>query len=145
MIRRVVEKEQKVLSSIISFDIARINTKKEKKKKINVSSNRDPLELHLDVIVSKFITIVIKREDIIYIYTQYILKILRWLNSKLLSNMRNDTWNNYVEFLKQICFLIFVFFFFFATIFIRYFRTNDRCSHLKNEIILITKSRKRRY
>lgn len=145
MIRRVVEEEQKVLSSIISFDIARINTKKEKKKKINVSSNRDPLELHLDVIVSKFITIVIKREDIIYIYTQYILKILRWLNSKLLSNMRNDTWNNYVEFLKQICFLIFVFFFFFATIFIRYFRTNDRYSHLKNEIILITKSRKRRY
>lgn len=68
MIRRVVEEEQKVLSSIISFDIARINTKKEKKKKINVSSNRDPLELHLDVIVSKFITIVIKREDIIYIY-----------------------------------------------------------------------------
>lgn len=67
MIRRVVEEEQKVLSSIISFDIARINTKKEKKK-INVSSNRDPLELHLDVIVSKFITIVIKREDIIYIY-----------------------------------------------------------------------------
>lgn len=144
MIRRVVEEEQKVLSSIISFDIARINTKKEKKKKINVSSNRDPLELHLDVIVSKFITIVIKREDIIYIYTRYILKILRWLNSKLLSNMRNDTWNNYVEFLKQICFLIFVFFFF-ATIFIRYFRTNDRCSHLKNEMILITKSRKRRY
>lgn len=143
MIRRVVEEEQKVLSSIISFDIARINTKKEKKKKINVSSNRDPLELHLDVIVSKFITIVIKREDIIYIYTQYILKILRWLNSKLLSNMRNDTWNNYVEFLKQICFLIF--FFFFATIFIRYFRTNDRYSYLKNEIILITKSRKRRY
>lgn len=32
VIRRVVEEEQKVLSSIISFDIARINTKKEKKK-----------------------------------------------------------------------------------------------------------------
>ena len=51
---------------------------------------------------SKFITIVIKQEDIIYIYIiyTYILKILRWLNSKLLSYMRNydtreiiNTWN----------------------------------------------------